>query len=97
MKELQSTFNVKYSEPKQKELDKIAMENNHLKNKIETMRSVYSIDQFNNHNSRRRELLGLRCEYPVIIEKGYQGNKPEDKSVGEPSPRRPEGSTRGAR
>lgn len=40
-----------------------------LMNKIENVKSIYSPEQYLSHNMKRLEVLELRCEYPVIIEK----------------------------
>lgn len=56
-------------DPRRRELEKISVENLYLKNKIENIKSIYGAENYLNHNLKRREVLELRCEYPIIIEK----------------------------
>lgn len=56
-------------EPRRRELEKISVDNLILMNRIESMKSVYGVDNYVNHNLKRREVLELRCEYPVVIER----------------------------
>lgn len=56
-------------DPRKRELEKISAENILLMNKIDNIKSIYGADQYINHNMKRREVLELRCEYPLIIEK----------------------------
>lgn len=55
-------------EPRRRELEKISADNMYLMSRIESMKSVYGVDTFVKHNLKRREVLELRCEYPVVIE-----------------------------
>ena len=67
-------------ETRRRDQMKICMENLYQAERLQSMKSIYRIENLEGHNLKRREILGLRCEYPVIIEKSFTVTK-TDKNV----------------
>ena len=79
-KDKASTGSSVQQHKRKEQQNKIHIENIYHFHRIDNQKSSYRLENFNDHNLRRKEVLGLRCEYPVIIEKNF-GISRTDKNV----------------